>query len=105
MGRKEEIIKVTLELALKKGLDNVSMSQIASKLRIKKPSLYNHFHSKDEIIEEMYNYLRNQAKAQIEIRDIDYGKFVKDKNLEEILSGTVKKLLSNEYAKGYAFVL
>lgn len=90
MNRKEEIIKVTLELASQKGLDNVSMSQIASKLGIKKPSLYNHFHSKDEIIEEMYNYLRNQAKAQMEIKDIDYGKFVKDKTLEEILSGTVQ---------------
>ena len=90
MNRKEEIIKVTLELASKKGLDNVSMSQIASKLGIKKPSLYNHFHSKDEIIEEMYNYLRNQAKAQMEIRDIDYGKFVKDKTLEEVLSETVQ---------------
>lgn len=90
MNRKEEIIKVTLELASKKGLDNVSMSQIASKLGIKKPSLYNHFHSKDEIIEEMYNYLRHQTKIKMEIKDIDYGKFVKDKTLEEVLSGTVQ---------------
>lgn len=89
MNRKEEIIKVTLELASKKGLDNVSMSQIAAKLGIKKPSLYNHFHSKDEIIEEMYNYLRNEAKEQMKIRSVDYGMFVKDKTLEEVLLKTV----------------
>lgn len=89
MNRKEEIIKVTLELASKNGLDNVSMSQIAAKLGIKKPSLYNHFHSKDEIIEEMYNYLRNEAKEQMKIRSVDYGMFVKDKTLEEVLLKTV----------------
>ena len=50
MERKEEIIQATLMLASKNGIDNVSMSQIATQLGIKKPSLYNHFRSKDEIV-------------------------------------------------------
>lgn len=89
MDRKEEIIQATLMLASKNGIDNVSMSQIATQLGIKKPSLYNHFHSKDEIVKAMYGYLRMQAKEKLKIMDLDYGKLVKDKSLEEVLSLTV----------------
>ena len=62
MNRKEEIIYATLELASLNGLKSVSMSQIADKVGIKAPSLYNHFASKDEIIQEMYSVLRRNAQ-------------------------------------------
>ena len=52
-NRTEEIILATLELAAEKGLAGVSMSMIADKIGIKKPSLYKHFSSKDEIVEAM----------------------------------------------------
>ena len=42
MERKEEIILAALELASENGLQSVSMNQIAEKIRIKAPSLYNH---------------------------------------------------------------
>ena len=90
MERKEEIIQATFMLASKNGIDNVSMSQIATQLGIKKPSLYNHFRSKDEIVKAMYDYLRTQAKEKLKITDLDYGKLVKDKSLEEVLKLTVQ---------------
>ena len=90
MERKEEIIQAALMLASKNGIDNVSMSQIAMQLGIKKPSLYNHFRSKDEIVKAMYDYLRTQAKEKLKITDPDYGKLVKDKSLEEVLKLTVQ---------------
>ncbi len=62
MDRREEIIYAALELASECGLRAVSLSQIADRVGIKKPSLYNHFVSKDEIVEAMYVYLREQAK-------------------------------------------
>lgn len=64
MERKEEIIIATLELAAEKGLTAVSMAQIADRIGIKKASLYNHFKSKEEIIKQMYVYLRTQAKQR-----------------------------------------
>lgn len=64
MNRKEEIIMATLELAAEKGLGSVSMNMIADKVGIKKPSLYNHFVSKEEIVQAMYEYLREQAKGK-----------------------------------------
>lgn len=89
MNRKEEIIIVALELASKNGLNNVSMSQIAEKMGIRKPSLYNHFKSKDEIITAMYQYLRDKSKEKLSFADIDYSEFIKGKSLEEVLNQSV----------------
>lgn len=89
MERKEEIILVTLELAAANGLSNVSMAQIAEKMGIRKPSLYNHFKSKEEIISAMYQYLRDKSKEKLSFVDIDYGEFIKGKSLEEALIQSV----------------
>lgn len=89
MNRKEEIIQATLSLASEKGLSNISMSQIAEYIGIKKPSLYNHFKSKDEIIETTYQYLRNEAKSSISIGEIDYARLIEGKSLKEILMLTI----------------
>ena len=61
MNRKEEIIFAALELASVNGLQSVSMSRIADRVGIKAPSLYNHFKSKDEIVNAMYCFLREKA--------------------------------------------
>lgn len=88
MGRKEEILYATLELAAENGMKGVSMSQIADKVGIKAPSLYNHFKSKDEIIREMYVFFRGQAQNGSSTVSIDFSKLM-DKSLEEILLGSV----------------
>lgn len=90
MNRKEEIVLVTLELAAEKGLANVSMSMIADKIGIKKPSLYKHFASKEEIVETMYEYLRRQAKEKANIKPIDYSTFFEGKTAYEILQSVVR---------------
>ena len=84
MTRKEEIIYATLELAAESGMKGVSMSQIADKVGIKAPSLYNHFKSKDEIIMEMYKVLREEAQKTGNSEAPDFSKLA-DKSLEEIL--------------------
>lgn len=86
---KEKIILGTLELACENGLKSVSMSQIAEKAGIKKSSLYSHFSSKEEIIDEMYKFLRKQANHNREIGNFEYGSYVEGKDLKEILMGTV----------------
>lgn len=88
MGRKEEILYATLELAAENGIKGVSMSQIADKVGIKAPSLYNHFKSKDEIVKEMYSFLRDRAKAETSPEPMDISKLV-DKSVEEILLDSV----------------
>ena len=40
------------------------MAQIAEKVGIKKPSLYNHFESKEALIKEMYEFIREKSKEK-----------------------------------------
>ena len=84
MGRKEEIIYATLELASENGLRSLSMSQIAEKVGIKAPSLYNHFKSKDEILKAMYGFLRERAQKN---RSFDFSDMsnAASRSLEQIL--------------------
>ena len=88
--RKKEIILATLELAANKGLGNVSMNMIVDKVGIKKPSLYNHFSSKEELVEVMYQFLSKEAKKTANIGAIDYTTFFAGKSALEILRGIVK---------------
>ena len=84
-ARKKEIIMATLELAANKGLGNVSMNMIADKVGIKKPSLYNHFASKEELVEAMYQFLREEAKKNANVGAIDYTVIFAGKSALEIL--------------------
>ena len=60
----------------------------------RKPSLYNHFKSKEEIIAAMYQYLREKSKEQLSLADIDYGEFIKEKSMEEALAQSVENYSS-----------
>lgn len=95
-NRKEEIIMATLKLASTKGLKAVSMNMIAEEIGIKKPSLYNHFKSKDELVNEMYLFLRNKAQKETQTQ-MDYSIF-ENKSANQILRILVKSYitLSNE---------
>ena len=86
MKTKERIILATLDLAAEHGLKSLSMSQIAEAVGIKKPSLYNHFDSKETLIREMYEYIREQSKADIPASLPDFD----DKTAYEILSVYVR---------------
>ena len=89
-NRKEEIVLTTFELAAQKGLANVTMSMIANKIGIKKPSLYKHFDSKDKIVEAMYQFLREQAKQKANIKPLDYSMFFIDKTALQVLQSAVQ---------------
>ena len=93
MERKEEIILAALELASENGLQSVSMNQIAEKIRIKAPSLYNHFKSKDEIVKAMYSYLREKAQQNRSYGFADPDVFA-SKSLEQILTESLTAYLS-----------
>ncbi len=88
-NRREEIIMTTLELASEKGLGNVSLSMIADRVGIKKPSIYNHFNSKDEIVEEMYRFLRESALEQTNVSVVDYSELFIGKSAFEVLQQVV----------------
>lgn len=88
-NRKEEIVLATIKLAAEYGLFNVSMSMIAEKVGIKKPSLYKHFASKEEIVEAVYEQIRNLAKEKSSTVAIDYSVLFQGKDALEILQKMV----------------
>ena len=88
-GRKQDIIQATLELAAENGLGTVSMQQIADQVGITKASLYNHFSSRDEIVEAMYEFLRNASKEKANVGKFDYDSFRADRSMKEILTEAV----------------
>ena len=92
MERKEEIILAALELASGNGLKSISMAQIAEKVGIKAPSLYNHFKSKDEIVKAMYSFLREKAQQNRTSGFADPGEF-SSKSLEQILTESLAAYL------------
>ena len=84
MDRKEEIILAALDVASENGLKSISMSRIAGKVGIKTPSLYNHFKSKEELIQSMYGFLREKAQQNRPSGLIDPEAYA-SKSLEQIL--------------------
>ncbi len=85
---KEDILTATLELAAEKGLGNVSMQQIADMVGIRKASLYNHYPSKDDIVDAMYSTIREASKKRAEV-ETDYERLVSEGSLESILTNAV----------------
>jgi AcrR family transcriptional regulator len=47
--RRDQILQIAEELFAEKGYNKASMREIAERLGVKKPSLYHHFHNKEEI--------------------------------------------------------
>ena len=82
---KNEILASILPLASKEGLRNLSLSKIAENAGIAKSTLYSHFDSKDDMIDQLYLFLREKAKERMNTGVVDYGKIVKGKSLEEVL--------------------
>lgn len=96
MTRKEEILHATLELAAERGLKAVTLSQIAERVGIRKPSLYNHFSSKDEILQAAYQFLREQARQRVVQRSIE---------VTPLGEGSLEKVLLSAFERYAAFVL
>ena len=61
------------------------MSDIAKSVGLKKSSLYSHFDSKEDLINELYLFLRTNTSPKIEL---DYSEYVKGRSLRDILIST-----------------
>ena len=64
MSTREEIITALLDLGEEKGLANVSLSDIALEVGIRKASIYSHFESQQALVDAMTIYCRNQLKQK-----------------------------------------
>ena len=61
-GTREKIFDAAVELFSRKGYDGVSIREIANLVGIKESSLYNHYKSKDEILDIIFDYMQEVIK-------------------------------------------
>lgn len=62
---KEELIQTMLTLASEKGLQEVSMSELALAVGISKATVFHHFKNKEALIEELFSYAHRLALKQM----------------------------------------
>jgi TetR/AcrR family transcriptional regulator len=63
--RKDQILKVAEELFAQNGYSKTTMREIAERLEIKKPSLYHHFRSKEEIYSKIIIDIYRQVLDEV----------------------------------------
>ena len=64
--KKESILQSTLELVSEHGVHNTPMSKIADHAGVAVGTIYHHFNSKDEILNELYIMIKMEFGAQID---------------------------------------
>lgn len=96
MTRREEILRATLDLAAERGLGAVTLSQISERVGMRKPSLYNHFASKDELVQAAYQLLRDQARGRASATAVDAA---------ELAEGSLEEVLLRSFDRYGSFVL
>ncbi len=67
---KAKILKISIELFAEQGYENVTVREIAAKVGIKGSSIYNHFSSKENILEEILEYHKTRLAQQYNNDDI-----------------------------------
>ncbi len=60
MSTKDRILEVAIDLFAERGFGEVSIREITRAVGIKESSLYNHFASKQQILDEIFDYLKQQ---------------------------------------------
>lgn len=63
MNNKEKIFHVSIDLFSKYGYDGVSIRKIASEVGIKESSIYNHYKSKESILDSILDYYIERMMA------------------------------------------
>jgi AcrR family transcriptional regulator len=71
---KEKIFDAAIELFAKKGFKGTSVREIASVLALTEGAIYRHFSSKDEILEQVFNYAERVLFTALPIEE-SMGRF------------------------------
>lgn len=69
---KEEIFRAAAKLFAEKGYEAVSIRKIASAVNIKESSIYNHYNSKNAILDSLFTYFSNEvSKAKPSLEELN----------------------------------
>ena len=81
INNREKILKVSIDLFSEKGYEAVTLREIASDVGIKAASIYNHFHSKEQILVEIAGFFITKLHSVV----YPYFKIEAGQDLREFL--------------------
>ncbi len=79
---KNQILKVAQEILSKEGYVGTSLSNIAKKVGVTKPTIYHYFKNKEELFEEVLINVFN--KLEFELKKVNKKESSLDKKLEKL---------------------
>lgn len=91
---KNKIFEVCVDLFSKKGFEAVSVREIAEKVGIKPSSLYNHYNSKEEILDSIFDYFQIEIKKSRKVIE-NIEENLKNKSASDILFEHILNLWQN----------
>lgn len=95
---KEVILDVAIELFADKGYNRVSIREIAQTVGIKGSSIYNHFASKEAILDEVLSLYKEES-------DRFFGCYYQDMNLDMLVeTASVEELLERSLMMSMGFM-
>jgi AcrR family transcriptional regulator len=71
--KRDAILRVAVGMFLSEGYHRTTLNEIARRLNITKPALYNYFGSKEEILVECYRLAHEMFEASLAKRDVNNG--------------------------------
>lgn len=85
VGTKNKIFNSAIKLFMLKGFNAVSLRDIAESIGIRQSTIYNHFKSKQEILDTIYDfYCHHYLKGRPSLKDMET--ITRDKSLIDIIS-------------------
>ena len=93
LDTKTQIFNTALRLFAANGVENVSMREIAAAVGIKASSIYNHYATKEQIVEECYDFF---------LGNYDSNRLEKEQYRSVLLNGTREEVVlvtNNEFPK------
>ena len=103
-GTKELIFDTFIELTSSLGYENVSMRDMADKVGIKVASIYNHFESKQNILEFAYDYYSRHYYDNRKPLDV-MKKIIETANVEEIIRAFARTYETEDQKKYVRMIL
>jgi len=85
ISTKDQIFNVALRLFATTGVENASMRDIAENVGIKTASIYNHFESKGQILEECYRFFENY-RDELRLSQEQYLPILQHGTKQEVVS-------------------
>jgi AcrR family transcriptional regulator len=89
---KEKIFDAAVDLFADRGYDGVSIRDIAKAVGIKESSVYKHYASKDEILDDIFEYMKK--RLYLDTVPDNYAAFVDSVPVETILANGLGELAS-----------